>query len=278
MLAAGAVNTDLAPLQDTGERMVPEHSGSDTFWEHVHRYAFACGFVRGKRVLDIACGEGYGSAALKKAGATSVTGIDISKEVCIYAQAKYGIDARPGSAEEIPLADNSVDVVVSFETIEHLHNPARFLDESSRVLVPGGRLVISTPNKGVYTRSGESLNPYHCSEMTEPDFLAALRKRFRRVKMHSQHPRSAPSWSPRVFAADKTPWMGHALFERIRRSAHFRLAPHTVYELTDAQRLSAVDQILTVRQRPFVNQHGVGGRLRWYPDEPMYLIATAKNR
>src|SRR5579864_1905821 len=88
-------------LENSGERMVPEVSGGYTFWEHVYRYAFACRFVRGKRVLDIACGEGYGAAALMKAGATRVVGVDISEEVCRHACNRYGLEAKQGTAEDI---------------------------------------------------------------------------------------------------------------------------------------------------------------------------------
>ena len=113
-------------LEDNaGERMVPETSDRFTFWEHVYRYAFASRFVAGKRVLDIACGEGYGAAALQKAGASHVIGVDVSGDACVHALKRYGLDARPGSGEQIPLADDSVDVVVSFETIEHVRNPGR---------------------------------------------------------------------------------------------------------------------------------------------------------
>lgn len=277
MLAAGQLKTDLTPPQDTGERMLPEAALEFTFWEHVYRYAFACRFVKGKRVLDIACGEGYGAAALQKAGATSVIGVDIAGEVCRYARAKYGVDARPGSAEEIPLTDNSIDIVVSFETIEHIPNPLRFLDECRRVLVPGGRLVISTPNKGVYTGPADGPNPFHCSEMTEEEFASMLRTRFRRTKTYSQHPCFAPRCSLRVLAAEATPWAGNQLFERVRRSARFRLAPHLVYELTETQRSSIVDQILNRRnaQRPFINTYGVGSRHTWDGERSAYIIATA---
>src|SRR5437879_3140866 len=109
--------------------MVPESAGTPTFWEHIYRYAFASRFVKGKRVLDIACGEGYGAAALQKAGAAHVIGVDISESVCLHARTKYGLDARPGTAEQIPVADESVDVIVSFETIEHVPDTAHFLDE-----------------------------------------------------------------------------------------------------------------------------------------------------
>src|SRR5687767_6601798 len=96
-------------MEDTGERMLPETTSAVTFWEHIYRYRFAARFVRGRRVLDIACGEGYGAAALLRAGAASVIGVDISEEACEHARQKYGIDARPGSAEQIPLPSQAVD-------------------------------------------------------------------------------------------------------------------------------------------------------------------------
>ena len=99
------------------------------------RYRFAKDFVRGKRVLDIACGEGYGAAALAKAGASSVVGVDVSADVCDHALRKYGLDARPGDAQAIPLPDRSIDLVVSFETIEHVDDPNVFVRECARVLV-----------------------------------------------------------------------------------------------------------------------------------------------
>src|SRR5437667_10028853 len=113
-------------LEDTGERMIPESTPAAPFWEHIYRYRFATRFVRGRRVLDIACGEGYGAAALARAGAARVIGIDLSEEACEHARQKYGVDARSGDAHRIPLPDRSVDVIVSFETIEHLNTPAAF--------------------------------------------------------------------------------------------------------------------------------------------------------
>src|SRR6266536_6693906 len=141
-------------LDDTGERMLPEKAAATTFWEHIYRYRFATRFVRGKRVLDIACGEGYGTAALSRAGAASVIGVDISEETCEHARRKYGVDARQGSADQIPLPAQSIDVVVSFETIEHVERPEAFLDECLRVLAPGGMLVLSTPNREAFQELG----------------------------------------------------------------------------------------------------------------------------
>src|SRR5690348_13511788 len=105
----------------TGERFVP-HTEGDIQLEHMHRYVAARLLVQGKRVLDIACGEGYGSDLLSEAAA-SVVGVDIDEAAISHARQAY---VRPnlkflrGDAVAIPLGDSSVDVVVSFETIEHL--------------------------------------------------------------------------------------------------------------------------------------------------------------
>src|SRR5437870_2487376 len=89
-------NMSIDVLEHTGERMIPQASVPEIFWEHVHRYRFAKRFVRNKRVLDIACGEGYGAFGLLRAGSASVVGVDISEEACANARQKYGIDARCG--------------------------------------------------------------------------------------------------------------------------------------------------------------------------------------
>jgi ubiquinone/menaquinone biosynthesis C-methylase UbiE len=277
MVATGVANMSVAALEPTGERMIPESSDRFTFWEHVYRYAFACRFVKGKRVLDVACGEGYGSASLQQAGAANVIGIDVSPETCEHARQKYGVDARCASAEKIRLPNNSIDIVVSFETIEHLPNPLRFLDECARVLAPGGRLIISTPNKGLYRAPNEPQNPFHCSEMTEDEFASALRSRFRKLELFSQHPRSASWWSLRTLAADITPWKNLPVFSRLHRSAQFRLAPRTVYDVTAEQRRSAIQQILDAakNQHPFLNPYALRPRRKWNGEKPVYIVANA---
>jgi ubiquinone/menaquinone biosynthesis C-methylase UbiE len=261
---------------NAGERMVPELSAGMTFWEHVHRYAFACRFVAGKRVLDIACGEGYGSAALQKAGAAQVIGVDVSDSACFHARSKYGVDARVGSAEQIPLPANCVDVVVSFETIEHVRNPDRFLDECLRVLAPRGDLIVSTPNKGIYGLGGPA-NPHHCSEMTEKEFSTALCARFRSVKFYTQHPYSAGWWSLRSLVSDDSVWTRMRLLRRVRRSAQFRLAPTTVREPTPEERAAAINVILQVSHAPInpMDPYFLRRRRSWTGEKPTYVIANA---
>jgi 2-polyprenyl-3-methyl-5-hydroxy-6-metoxy-1,4-benzoquinol methylase len=188
------------------ERMEPEAAHARVFWEHVARYRFAKDFVRGKRVLDVACGEGYGTSALAKAGAASVVGIDVLPEVCEHARRKYGLDARPGDAQALPLPDRSVDLVVSFETIEHVPDPAVFVHEVARVLVAEGTLIVSTPNRPVYSPGG-TRNPYHRAELDEREFVALLRSEFESERLYSQFPQSAAWWSFRSLAAERSPWL-----------------------------------------------------------------------
>src|SRR5579859_2533442 len=115
-------------LRWTGERLVTSLSG-DIVWEHLHRYAFANQFAAGKDVLDIACGEGYGSFLIAKQ-ARSVTGIDISSESLFHAQRKYSqgnLRFCLGDCRNIPLCAQSIDLVVSFETLEHIAEHEQFL-------------------------------------------------------------------------------------------------------------------------------------------------------
>ena len=199
------MSDDRAAIHYT-ERMVPEEAHARIFWEHVARYRFAKDFVRGKRVLDIACGEGYGAAGLAKAGAASVVGIDVSADVCDHARRKYGLDARAGDAQAIPLPDRSIDVVVSFETIEHVDQPVVFLGECARVLVPDGMLIVSTPNRPVYSSEGRK-NPFHRLEFDEREFTEVLHSQFKAVRLYTQFPRSAAWWSLRSLAAERSPWL-----------------------------------------------------------------------
>jgi len=191
-------------MKFTGERMVPASADATTLWEHVYRYQFATKFVVGKEVLDIACGEGYGAAALRRAGARRIVGVDISKEACEHAAEKYGLDARVGDGQSIPLDSASVDVIVSFETIEHVAEPGLFLEECRRILRPGGRLIISTPNREatcVYSPN----NPFHVREFSVPEFKKAVEDRFSVRAYFCQRVFKAAWWNPYGLSAISWP-------------------------------------------------------------------------
>lgn len=141
---------------------------------HLNRYLTARQYVAGKRVLDIACGEGYGSKLLKDWGAASVVGVDVSPEALRVANALFsedGVTFLNHTAEELPFDANSFDVVVSFETIEHLDHPEKFLAEISRVVKFNGTVLISCPNDNYYARNEEAFsNPFHKRRYSWFDF------------------------------------------------------------------------------------------------------------
>jgi ubiquinone/menaquinone biosynthesis C-methylase UbiE len=175
-------------MEYTGERFIPLDNlmNDETAFEHLHRYHTVDKMIKGKVVLDIASGEGYGSAILAKS-ADKVFGIDVDAEVVKYAREKYSgvgnIEFLIGRAENIPLPDHSIDIVVSYETIEHLDQPTqeKFLQEVKRILKKDGKLVISTPDKANYSDRYEYTNKFHLKEFTSEEFLGFLKNYFGHV-------------------------------------------------------------------------------------------------
>jgi SAM-dependent methyltransferase len=183
------MTTDDSPvLAFTGERFTPECEG-EIWLEHWHRYLFAQSFAKGRRVLDAACGEGYGSHLLAQVAA-QVTGVDVSAEAVEHASRRYGHAAgliyQVGDCRQLPLPDASFDLVVSFETIEHVHDQDAVLAEFRRVLRPDGILIISSPNKKVYSDDRNYRNEFHVKEFYGPEFGAFLRPHFRTVRLYGQ--------------------------------------------------------------------------------------------
>jgi ubiquinone/menaquinone biosynthesis C-methylase UbiE len=174
-------------LKWTGERLVTDPLLGKGITEHLHRYAIAIDLVKDKIVLDLACGEGYGTNLLSKT-ARKVTGIDISKEAILHARKKYlreNIEFIEASAINLPLQDNSIDVVVSFETIEHLFEQESFLNEIKRVLKIEGILIISSPERENY-RKLDPENPFHVKELCKAELISLLEKRFRFICYYDQ--------------------------------------------------------------------------------------------
>jgi GT2 family glycosyltransferase/glycosyltransferase involved in cell wall biosynthesis/SAM-dependent methyltransferase len=175
------------PLAFTGERMTSSVDGQIEF-EHLHRYCLARDLCEGRDVLDIASGEGYGSALLAGV-ARRVVGVEIDAGTVVHAQQNYQRDNLrflQGDALAVPLADASVDVAVSFETLEHVADHRTFIAEIRRVLRPGGLFVVSTPDRTVYSAHGVDPNPYHVLELTEPELRALLRAQFGKTRILAQ--------------------------------------------------------------------------------------------
>jgi 2-polyprenyl-3-methyl-5-hydroxy-6-metoxy-1,4-benzoquinol methylase len=129
-------------MKFTGEKYIPELEGPEISYEHWHRYLFAKQFESGKVVLDIACGKGYGSYFLSTF-AKKVIGINVSQETINYASSKYvrdNLEFRTGLASNIPIENAIFDVIISFETIEHIIEADQlvFLTEVKRLLKPSG--------------------------------------------------------------------------------------------------------------------------------------------
>ncbi len=188
-------------LAFTGERFVPAHASGDIAVEHTHRYAFARRFVAGRRALDAACGEGYGTALLG-AVAEAVIGVDFDEATIAHARSTYAsagnVSFETGSVTALPFADASFTAIVSFETIEHLaaDDQPRMLAEFARVLAPDGVLVLSSPNRRRYSDECGYRNPYHRHELYRADLERLLDGHFAHRRWFHQQPAHASAvWS-----------------------------------------------------------------------------------
>lgn len=166
------------PLAPTGERTLPGIP-EENYWfqRHVAAYRFAAEQVRGMRVLDAGCGEGYGAAILAGTAA-EVVGVDRDGGVVRHASSRYpGVSFEVGDLTAIPFPGRSFDVVAALQVIEHLERPREFLDECARVLKPGGLLILSTPNQLTFSPRGVR-NPFHTFEFSPGELRAILEGRF----------------------------------------------------------------------------------------------------
>lgn len=175
----------------TGERFVPGIQDNKLEIEHFQRYLSVRKLVKGKCVLDAACGEGYGSNILAET-AKEVIAIDIDEEAVSRARERYenkdNLCFKQGNIEKLDLLDQSIDVVVSFETIEHVYEETqnKFLSEINRVLKPDGILIMSTPNKAVYSDMHNYKNKFHMKEFYHDEFISFLRRKFQYVQLYNQ--------------------------------------------------------------------------------------------
>lgn len=175
----------------TGERFIPcADLGQEIAIEHLQRYRAILDLAAGKTVLDAASGAGYGGMILAER-AKMVCGIEIDQEAIQQAKDLYGgtnlLFAR-GSVGFLPFRGGAFDLVVSFETIEHLPEMIQrgFLQEIKRVLKPGGLLVMSTPDRRIYSDLPGYHNEYHLKEFYREEFTAFLSGSFGQVKMWEQ--------------------------------------------------------------------------------------------
>jgi SAM-dependent methyltransferase len=178
-------------LEFTGERVIPGKVNPDLWNEHRSRYFFAARLCRGKRVLDLGCGAGYGAAELA-AHAAHVVAVDSSRDAIAYGRTNF---LRPNlsfvlaSASQPPFPPASFDVVVAFELIEHLQDWERVLAQVRFLLRDTGHFIVSTPNKLYYAESRRlsGPNPFHVREFEFAEFRDALSAIFPQVSIYFQN-------------------------------------------------------------------------------------------
>lgn len=215
----------LSSNEFTGERVVPGKVDVNLWNEHFARYVFAARFCKGKRVLDLGCGTGYGAAELAR-HAASVAGVDIAEEAVSFAASHYpGVDFRQASCTATPFPDASFDVITAFEVIEHLTHWRMLLAEARRLLKRNGLFLVSTPNRLYYAESrGQSgANPFHTHEFEYEEFREELAAYFPSVEILLQNRLEAMGFYPpsQQRAAQPEAWMEMASDPA---SSHFFLA------------------------------------------------------
>ena len=223
-------------LPPDGERLITEFSGQIVH-EHLHRYAVAKQYVADKDVLDIACGEGYGSNFLSQSAKT-VVGVDISDLAVSHAQHKYSkanVTFKVGSCTAIPLLDASVDVVVSFETLEHFTDHELFLREVKRILRPDGLLIISSPDKRNYSDMPNYRNPFHLRELYHEEFKQLIHNNFTHSVFGKQiyYPCSVIELETPTAIADISGDYGTAIYNKLMEEAIYSFAFASDIKLPD---------------------------------------------
>jgi SAM-dependent methyltransferase len=167
------------------ERFAPrEMRGQLIEAEHLARYRWAAAAAAGKRVLDAGCGTAYGSAILAAGDAAEVVGVDIAESVLdsVRPEMPEAVTLRVGDLLDLDLEEDSFDLVVCFEVIEHFERPDLVLDQLNRVLAPGGLLLVSSPNRDVYPDG----NPHHHHEFLPSELRTTLHTRFANVMLMRQ--------------------------------------------------------------------------------------------
>ncbi|MFN3007287.1 class I SAM-dependent methyltransferase [Mycolicibacterium wolinskyi] len=160
----------------TGERTIPGLA-EENYWFRRHEVVYQRLADRciDRDVLEAGCGEGYGADLIADV-ARNVIGLDYDEATVAHVRARYPrVDIRHGNLAELPLADNSVDVVVNFQVIEHLWDQAQFVAECYRVLRPGGVFLVSTPNRITFSPGRDTpLNPFHTRELNAAELTELL--------------------------------------------------------------------------------------------------------
>ena len=174
------------PLALTGERTLPDVP-EENYWfrRHLVVYEWIAGRVRGRRVIDMACGEGYGTAALARTAA-SVIGVDANPEAHEHARQRYRLENVRFERALVEAFSEPADAVVFLQTIEHLREPGGVLEHFRSLLSDGGSVFVSTPNVLTLAPKGASRsdNPWHVHEYRLAEFERLCREHFSEVELY----------------------------------------------------------------------------------------------
>jgi SAM-dependent methyltransferase len=177
------------PLELTGERTLPDVP-EENYWfrRHLVVYEWIAARTHGRRIVDLACGEGYGSAVLGRTAA-SVVGVDANPDAFAHAQAKYTTATVTFERDMIELWNGDVDCVVFLQTIEHVQDPDAVLERVRTLIGPRGVAYVSTPNVLTLAPKGEarSGNPWHVREYRPAEFRALCERHFGSVDLLGLH-------------------------------------------------------------------------------------------
>jgi 2-polyprenyl-3-methyl-5-hydroxy-6-metoxy-1,4-benzoquinol methylase len=173
------------PLELTGERTLPDVP-EENYWyrRHLAVYEWIGSRVLGERVVDMACGEGYGSEVLSR-GAASVVGVDANPEAHEHARLRYVRQNLRFERDLVETFGEECDAVVFLQTIEHVKNPGEILEHFKAMLAPGGAVYVTTPNVLTLAPPGaeRSDNPWHVHEYRAREFRELCEAHFRRVEL-----------------------------------------------------------------------------------------------
>ena len=184
------------PDNEVSSAMVEERQSTETqspWWgEHLFRYQWAQQYVGpSMKILDLACGTGFGSALLSRAVGVTVIGGDLDPPSLAAAAAEFGTESGPHFAAmdgtRLPLPDRSLDLILSYETVEHIERYRDFVGELARILKERGTLLLSTPNRLVTSPDGVIRNPFHTQEFDIPELERVLSGHFSEVRVMGQH-------------------------------------------------------------------------------------------
>jgi 2-polyprenyl-3-methyl-5-hydroxy-6-metoxy-1,4-benzoquinol methylase len=194
-------------LKADGERFLPWMEDPIINYEHLHRYGFAKEFAKGKKVLDLACGEGYGSAMLAEE-ADDVIGIDINEAAIKHASRKYAkgnLRFMRSSMTNVMIKGRKIfDVIICFEALEHIEEHKETMAEVERLLKDGGIFIVSMPNRYVYSDQPHYKNPRHKKELYLDEFETLLKSTFNNVLVYGQKVFPASNIFPMFKAAGTT--------------------------------------------------------------------------